>query len=151
MRRYPDSAERPGRLAATIITVAVSAALASCSSGSGGGPTSSSQPSPKPSASQSQPPGSGAVGISPNGVTTSVDAPAESTEDEYFHACLAAKQWMAQQPGDQKAQFEPYLAMLQSGAPPGPGTFNTPWAQLPPARQAAVVVAAQAAADSLCG
>src|ERR1700687_2136204 len=151
MGRHPDRADRSGRLAAAIFVTAVTVALTSCSSGSGGGPASSSQPSPTSTASQSQPSGSGAVGVSPNGVTTSVDAPAESTEDEYFHACLAARQWIAQPPGDPKAQVEPYLAMLQSGATPGPATFNTPWSQLSPPRQAAVVVAAQAGADAQCG
>jgi hypothetical protein len=89
--------------------------------------------------------------VSPNGVITSVDVPAESTEDEYFQACHAAKVWMSQQSGDAKAQVEPYLAYLQSSAPPGPSTFNLPWAQLTPARQAAVIVAVQAAADEACG
>ncbi len=45
-------------------------------------------------------------------------------------------------------------ALFEDAAGPqyaaGPATFNTPWAQLSPARQAAVIVAVQAGADSLC-
>ncbi len=93
----------------------------------------------------------GATGLSPGGVTTAVGAPAKSTEDEYFQACLAAKTWMLEQGGEQQAQFEPYLASLQSSDAAGPGTFDTPWSALPPDRQSAVIVAAEAAADDLCG
>ena len=46
---------------------------------------------------------------------------------------------------------EPFLASVQSSDAPGPGTFNTPWSQLSPGRQAAVIVAVEAAADNLCG
>jgi hypothetical protein len=80
-----------------------------------------------------------------------VGTPAQSTEDEYFQACHAAKVWMVAQGGDQKAQFEPYLASLQKSDATSPGTFGTPWSQLPPARQSAVIVAADAAANDLCG
>ncbi|WP_029114277.1 lipoprotein LpqV [Mycobacterium sp. URHB0044] len=135
-----------------------SALLAGCSSGSDGG---NSPPSKSASEASSAPATStslqthtadpGAVGVSPGGVTTAVGAPAESTEDEYFQACHAAKVWMTEQGGDQKALFEPYLASLQKSDTPGPGTFNTPWSQLPPSRQSAVIVAAEAAADDLCG
>ena len=58
---------------------------------------------------------------------------------------------MDQQGGDPKSLIEPYLASLQSSDSVGPGTFDTPWSQLAPARQAAVIVAVQAAADQLCG
>ena len=80
-------------------------------------------------------------------MTTAVGAPAESTEDEYFQACQAAKAWMDAAGRRPKTQIEPYLATLQSSDAPGPGTFDTPWSQLSPARQAAVIVAVQAAAD----
>jgi len=94
----------------------------------------------------------GEVAVSPGGVTTAVGAAADSTEDEYFKACQSARDWMGQQGGDPKSQLEPYLKSLQSAdAAPGPGTFGTPWSALPPERQAAVIVAAQAAADALCG
>jgi len=89
--------------------------------------------------------------VSPDGVTTAVGTPAESTEDEYFQACHAAKTWMLERGGEQRAQFEPYLKSLQSSDEPSPGTFGTPWSRLTPARQAAVIVAADAAADDLCG
>jgi hypothetical protein len=89
--------------------------------------------------------------VSPGGVTTAVGAPAESTEEEYSQACIAAKTWMQQQGGDPKAQLEPYLGMLQSTDSAGPGTYGTPWSKLPQGRQAAVIVAAQAAADQMCG
>jgi hypothetical protein len=84
-------------------------------------------------------------------VTTAVGAPAESTEEEYFQACRAAKVWMDEQGGDPKSQIEPYLKTVQSSVAPGPGTFGSPWSQLAPGRQAAVIVAVQAAADALCG
>jgi hypothetical protein len=84
-------------------------------------------------------------------VTTAVGAPAESTEDEYFQACHTAKLWMDQQGGERKSQIEPYLRTLQSSDSAGPGTYGTPWSQLAPPRQAAVIVAVQAAADALCG
>jgi hypothetical protein len=148
MRSYPI-------LAVTAATAVLSALLASCSSGSNGG-------NPEPSASTSSAPPTattnqthtaapGAVGVSPGGVTTAVGAPAESTEEEYFQACHAAKVWMTEQGGDQKAQFEPYLASVQSSDAAGPATFNLPWSQLSPNRQAAAIVAAEAAADDLCG
>ncbi|AMO63063.1 protein LpqV [Mycolicibacterium phlei] len=89
--------------------------------------------------------------LSPDGVTTAVGAPAESTEEEYFQACFAARTWMEQQGGDLQAQIEPYLAELQRTDSAGPGTFGTPWSQLPPPRQAAVIVAVEAAAAQQCG
>jgi hypothetical protein len=148
MRSYPI-------LVVTAATAVLSAVLAGCSSGSDGAKSS-------PSASTSAAPTTattnethtaapGSVGVSPNGVTTAVGAPAESTEEEYFQACHAAKVWMTEQGGDQKAQFEPYLASVQSSDAAGPATFNMPWSQLSPNRQAAVIVAAEAAADDLCG
>jgi hypothetical protein len=84
-------------------------------------------------------------------VTTRVDAPAHSTEEEYFQACHAAKTWMQQRPGDPHELFEAYLAAAQAPHATGPGTWNVPWARLSPARQAAVIVAAHAAAADECG
>jgi hypothetical protein len=151
MRSYPI-------LAVTAAAAVCSAVLAGCSSGSDGG---NPPPSASPSAGSSTPTTAttnethtaapGAVGVSPNGVTTAVGTPAESTEDEYFQACHAAKVWMTEQGGDQKAQFEPFLASVQSSDAPGPATFNMAWSQLSPSRQAAVIVAVEAAADDLCG
>jgi hypothetical protein len=156
MRRYPI-------LAMTAATVLCSAVLVGCSSGSDGGkaPLSSSTPAgsatpttsttPTPTTNETHTADPGTVGVSPGGVTTAVGSPAESTEDEYFQACHTAKVWMVAKGGDQKAQFEPYLADLQKSDSAGVGTFNTPWSKLTPARQAAVIVAAEAAADDLCG
>jgi hypothetical protein len=147
MRRHPILT----LLAATMLG---SIALSGCSSGSDAGKASSSAP---PSTTTSTPVFSshtaapGAVGKSPAGVTTAVGAPAESTEDEYFQACNAAKTWMAEHGGDPKTQFEPYLGFVQSSDAPTPGTFDTPWSQLAPSRQAAVIVAAEAASNQLCG
>ena len=146
MRRLPHL------VTAAVSLIAGLATLAGCSSGSDGGQTSTSKPSASPpTAAETVTVVPGDVQVSPNGVTTAVGAPAESTEEEYFQACLAAKVWMDQQGGDPKSQIEPYLKSVQSNdAQPGPATFGSPWSQLPPARQAAVIVAVQAAADALC-
>lgn len=90
-------------------------------------------------------------GVSPSGVTTRIEAPAQSTEDEYFQACHAAKTWMRDRPGDPQTLVEAYLASVQIPQYTGAGTWNVPWAQLSPARQAAVIVAARAAAADECG
>jgi len=91
------------------------------------------------------------AGLSPSGVTTRVDVPAQSTEEEYFQACHAAKTWMHDRPGDPQALVEAYLASVQAPQATGTGTWNVPWARLSPARQAAVIVAARAAAADECG
>lgn len=93
----------------------------------------------------------GEVGVSRNGVTTAVGAPAESTEDDYFQACRAARIWMEQQGGEPSAQKEPYLNEVQSAESAGPGTFGRPWSELSPGQQSAVIVAVDAAVDELCG
>jgi hypothetical protein len=111
----------------------------------------SSQVAAPPTTTAARTAAPGEVGVSPAGVTTAVGAPAESTEEEYFQACDAARTWMTERGGDIEAQLEPYLAEIQKSDAPGPGTFGTPWSKLPPPRQAAVVVAAEAAADELCG
>jgi hypothetical protein len=90
-------------------------------------------------------------GVSPGGVTTRVDAPAQSTEEEYFQACHAAKTWMQDRPRDPQTLVEAYLAAVQAPQATGAGTWNVPWARLSPARQAAVIVAARAAAADECG
>ena len=126
-------------------------AIAGCSSGGEGGSSSSAAPTATATSSETHTPAPGATEVSPGGVTTAIGADAESTEDEYSQACQAAKAWIDQQGGDRKAQIEPFLKTLQDpGTPAGPATYNTPWAQLSPARQAAVIVAVQAGADSLC-
>lgn len=119
-----------------------------CSLGAsnGGQATSSAASSPPSSAA---PPG--AVGLTPAGVTTRVDVPADSTEEEYFQACHAAKVWMEAQPKTGQPLFEPYLAMVQSSPSGTAGSWNARWADLSLARQAAVITAARAAADDECG
>jgi hypothetical protein len=122
-----------------------------CSSGTDSQPATSSTQSATPTATSETPTAApGDVAMSPDGVTTAVGAPADSTEDEYFKACQAAREWMQQQGGDAKTQLEPYLRSVQSTDSSGPGTFGTPWSHLPPQRQAAVIVAAQAASNALC-
>ncbi len=89
--------------------------------------------------------------MSPGGVTTAVAAPAESTEDDYFQACRAARTWMDRQGGDPHTQIEPYLKTVQDAESVGPGTFDRKWSELTPGQQSAVIVAVEAAADALCG
>jgi hypothetical protein len=134
--------------AAATTTVVVGLMVVGCASDTDSGTKPSS---PSASASTTQAPAPGGVSVSPGGVTTAVGTPAESTEEEYFQACHAAKVWMDQQGGDPKSQIEPYLKTLQTSDSAGPGTYGTPWSHLAPARQAGVIVAVQAAADALCG
>jgi hypothetical protein len=125
-------------------------ALTGCSSGGESGSASSAPASTTSTSSQTHTPAPGAVEVSPGGVTTGIGTPAESTEEEYFQACHAARVWMEEQGGDPKSLIEPYLATLQSSDSAGPGTYGTPWSKLAPARQSAVIVAVQAASDALC-
>lgn len=148
MRRHSRHAA-----AATAFVIAMAAGTG-CSSRSDEAATSTSQATTTATSGTSETTPTAAPGdvaVSPGGVTTAIGAPADSTEDEYFKACQAAREWMQQQGGDSKAQLEPYLRSVQSSDASGPGTFGTPWSQLPIKRQAAVIVAAQAAADALCG
>lgn len=77
--------------------------------------------------------------------------PADSTEEEYYQACHAAHEWMEAQPKASASLFEPYLSMLQASPSGTAGSWNAPWSMLTPARQAAVIVAARAAANDECG
>jgi hypothetical protein len=126
-------------------------ALTGCSPGGPNGmPTpTSARPSGIPGGPASAPPG--AVGLSPAGVTTRIDVPADSTEEEYFQACHAAKLWMEAQPRTGGTPFERYLAMIQASPSGTAGTFNVRWSDLTLARQAAVITAARAAANNECG
>ncbi|MCV7224590.1 lipoprotein LpqV [Mycolicibacterium komossense] len=107
---------------------------------------STSEPGPLPA----EPVQPGAVGVSPGGVTTKVDVPADATESGYGQACHAAKVWMDEQHADPQTLVEPYLKVLQAPGANGPGTFNTPWAQLTPAQQAGVIIAVNSAAKGEC-
>lgn len=115
--------------------------------GEGGKATSSSVHSPTGTSSLP----AGGIGVSPGGVTTRVDAPAESTEEEYFQACHAAKVWMDAQGSTGEALIEPYLKMVQASDSGVAGSWNKRWPELGAPRQAAVIVAAQAAARGECG
>lgn len=129
-----------------LATIACPIVLAGCSSSEK--PSNQGEPNSPPAAA---PPSAQAqVGISPNGVTTAVDVPASSTEEEYYQACHWAREWMKDKPGDPQAQIEPYLAMVQASATGEDGTWNTPWNELSPQRQAGVIVAAKAAAEGGC-
>ena len=137
----------------SVFVIAVVVA-AGCSSGTDSEPTTSSSPATTSEASgppETPTAAPGQVAVSPGGVTTAVGAPASSTEEEYSKACEAARAWMAQQGGDPKSQLEPYLKSVQSADATGPCTFGTQWSQLAPERLASVILAAQAAADALCG
>lgn len=126
--------------------------VAACSSGTEAPSTSTRPATPTSSSEAVTTPGAPAApGMSPDGVTTAVDAPAESTEDDYFQACRAARAWMDQQGGDPRSQIEPYLKTVQSEQTAGPGTFGERWSDLSPGQQSAVIVAVEAAADALCG
>ena len=149
MRSYPIVAVA---LAATLLAGCSSSSERATSTATSTGPSSIPVTTPTTSPTfENRTAAPGALGVSPNGVTTAVGTPSQSTEDEYFQACHAAKVWMMGKGGEQKTQFEPYLQDLQSTDAAGPGTFDLPWSKLPPARQAAVIVAAEAAADDLCG
>jgi hypothetical protein len=105
-----------------------------------------SEPTPLPA----EPVQPGSVGVSPGGVTTKVDVPSDATESGYGQACHAAKIWMDEQQADPKTLVEPYLKVLQTPGANGPGTFNTPWAQLTPAQQSGVIIAVNGAANGEC-
>jgi Putative lipoprotein LpqV len=132
-------------LAAGLAGLAALPAVPGCSHGAGTGKA----PARSSAAQAAQPPAS--VGVSPAGITTRVDAPAESTEEEYYQACHAAKEWMDAQPKNGGSLFEPYLAMVQASPSGAAGSWNIRWADMTPARQAAVIVAARAAANGECG
>ena len=143
--------------AAVVVVAAIT--TAACSSNQGEHPDSpppassaaGPSPSPEQTPTSSAPLAPDAVAVSPGGVTTKVGAPAESTEDDYFQTCRAARTWMTQRGGDPRAQIEPYLKTLQDAPTVGSGDFAKAWAQLSPGQQSGVIVAVEAAADALCG
>lgn len=138
-----------------LVLAAGALALAGCSShseapaaSSATTATSISEPPPLP---QESPLRAGAVAVSPGGVTTAVDVPSDATESQYGQACHAAKLWLDEQHAEPRMLVEDYLKTLQAPEANGPGSFNTPWAQLTPAQQAGVIMAANAAANGECG
>lgn len=58
---------------------------------------------------------------------------------------------MDSQGGSGEGLIEPYLRMVQASTSGVAGSWNTRWADLSTARQAGVIVAAQAAARGECG
>ena len=131
--------------AAAALTATV---LTGCGSGGGGKATPVAQvPSDGQPVAQS---GSPAIGISPGGVTTRVDEPAQSTEEQYAQACMTAKEWMGAQGGDPDTLVEPYLKEVQASTEAGRATFQRTWPELSGAEQAAVIIAVRAAADGGC-
>ncbi|MCX6483448.1 MAG: hypothetical protein NT146_09295 [Mycobacterium sp.] len=130
-----------------LVTAAV-ALLAGCSTG-GGSRTDS--PAQTPSAAQPDAATAGQpVGVSPGGMTPRPALPAQSTEEQYAQACLAAKEWMTAKGGDPHTMVEPYLKEVQASVSSGPATFRKTWATLSQPDQAAVIIAVQAAADGGC-
>lgn len=95
-------------------------------------------------------PGNPAAEVSAAGVTTGMNVPAESTEEQYAKACVAAKDWMTARGGDPKGLVEPFLAEVQTSNSVTPATFGTGWADLTDPQRSAVIVAVLAAADGGC-
>ena len=135
-----------GPLAGLSTGAALAMVLIGCSSSHPVTPSSSSSST----ATAAEAPGPVQVGISPGGVTTSLSAPASSTEEEFYQACHWARLWMADKPGDPHSQVEPYLAMVQASPTGENGSWHTPWSQLSQERQAGLIVAVTSAADGLC-
>ena len=132
-----------------LATVALAAALAlmGCSkTAEKVAPATERPPSGQPTAE----PGSGPIGVSADGVTTRVNVPAQSTEEQYAQACLAAKDWMGAKDGDPRTLVEPYLKEIQTSSEAGRATFGKTWPELTDAQRAGVIIAVNAAADGGC-
>ncbi len=129
---------------AAALSAVAATLLSGCSSGGA-----EKAPSASPNASAAAP-GSPGVGVSAGGVTTRIDEPAQSTEEQYGQSCLAAKDWMTAKGGDPHAQVEPLLKEIQGGKDATPVTFRKTWPELNTAQQAAVLIAVNAAADGGC-
>nr|WP_235675350.1 lipoprotein LpqV [Mycobacteroides abscessus] len=145
----------PTRVAATLMACCVPLIGAACSSAS----DDKAAPSPSVTAGTTttslgapaaQPPAAGS-GVSPAGVTTSVNAAPSSLEEEYYQACRAAADWMTGKHDGPDQLVEGYLQSIQSTGNIGPGTFHKSWHELTADRQAAVIVATNAAAEQQCG
>lgn len=90
------------------------------------------------------------IAVSPGGVTTRINVPAQSMEEQYAQACMNAKDWMTARGGDPKNLVEPFLSEVQSSDQVSPAAFGKTWPQLSEAEQAAVIIAVEAAADGGC-
>src|ERR1700752_720170 len=97
-----------------VVVAASLLAVSGCSHGAQNAKitASSARPSDIPHGPTEAPPGT--IGLSPTGVTTRIDVPADSTEEEYFQACHAAKIWMEAQPRASASLFAGHLAMVQA-------------------------------------
>jgi hypothetical protein len=135
-------------MSGTAAVLTAASVMAGCSATGTKSPTVSTSPSSTVTTAAAA---AGVVAISPAGVTTKINVPSYSTEEEYFQACHAAKTWMQGHPGDQAGLVERYLAAVQTPGVVGAGTWNIAWAALPLPRQAGVIVAARAAANDECG
>ena len=131
-----------------VLVTAAATLLAGCSTG-GGARTDTAAPTPA-AERPSEVSGGQPVGVSPEGVTTRIDVPAQSTEEQYAQACMATKEWMTAKGGDPYTMVEPFLQELQTSTTSGPATFKKTWAELSDAQQAAVIIAVRAAADGGC-
>jgi hypothetical protein len=136
-------------MSGTVAVLAAASVMTGCSATGTRGPAVSTSPSSAVTTAAATAPG--VVATSPAGVTTKINVPSYSTEEEYFQACHAAKTWMQGHPGDRAALVESYLAAVQTPGVVGAGTWNIAWAALPLPRQAGVIVAANAAANDECG
>lgn len=131
----------------TVVALALGLALTGCASpDKTATPAGPALPAGQPTAA----PGEGPIGMSPDGVTTRVNVPAQSTEEQYAQACLTAKEWMSGKGGDAHTLVEPYLKEIQASTDSGRATFGKPWAELSDAQRAGVIIAVNAAADGGC-
>ena len=136
------------QFSAALLVSAAAIALTGCSAERG---SDANLAAPAPAAGQPNgATGEQPIGMSPEGITTRIDVPAQSTEEQYAQACLTAKEWMTAQGGDPHALVVPYLKELQASTASGTATFKKTWAELSDAQQAAVIIAVQAAADGGC-
>lgn len=131
---------------ALLAAIALAGWVAGCSKGDSSAPAASAPPAEQPAAGSA----GGPIGISSGGVTTRIDVPAQSTEEQYGQACMAAKEWMTAKGGDPDTLVEPYLKDIQVATTDSPVTFNTTWTKLSDAQRAAVLIAVRAAADGGC-
>ena len=134
-------------IAATALCGIAALAAPACSTGRSDAPAAAPGPSADEPAAQ---PGEGPIGVSPGGVTTRVDMPAQSTEEQYAQACLAAKDWMVGTGGDPDTLVEPYLKEVQGATEGTRASFGKTWGQLSDPERAAVIIAVRAAADGGC-
>ncbi|MBV8861115.1 MAG: hypothetical protein JO259_04545, partial [Mycobacterium sp.] len=74
-----------------VVVMAAAPAVTGCSADNHRATPASRAPSGQAGTNEAAATPPGAVGVSPAGVTTKINVPARSTEEEYFQACHAAK------------------------------------------------------------